>query len=101
MRRVIPFIAILALAGCGSSTKPADIPAGGPSTETVPLDTTSTPTQTTPAALVDPKPGKGVPKVSTSKDLTKKPVIPKQTGTPPTKLVIQDVVKGKGKAAKA
>jgi peptidylprolyl isomerase len=35
-----------------------------------------------------------------SKDLEKKPEIPKPTGTPPTKLVIKDIVKGKGRTAK-
>jgi peptidylprolyl isomerase len=35
------------------------------------------------------------------KDTTAKPVIPKSTGTPPRKLVKQDIVKGKGPGAKA
>jgi peptidylprolyl isomerase len=35
------------------------------------------------------------------KDTTTKPVIPKPTGTPPRKLVKQDIVKGKGPGAKA
>ena len=34
------------------------------------------------------------------KDTSTKPVIPKPTGTPPRKLVKQDIVKGKGSAAK-
>ena len=34
------------------------------------------------------------------KDTSTKPVIPKPTGTPPRKLVKQDIVKGKGPAAK-
>jgi peptidylprolyl isomerase len=34
------------------------------------------------------------------KDTTTKPVIPKPTGSPPRKLVKQDIVKGKGPAAK-
>jgi peptidylprolyl isomerase len=35
------------------------------------------------------------------KDTTTKPVIPKPTGTPPRKLVKEDIVKGKGPGAKA
>jgi peptidylprolyl isomerase len=35
------------------------------------------------------------------KDTSTKPVIPKPTGTPPRKLVKQDIVKGKGPGAKA
>ena len=34
------------------------------------------------------------------KDTKVKPLIPKPTGDPPSKLVIKDIVKGKGKAAK-
>jgi len=36
-----------------------------------------------------------------SKDLSSKPKIPKPSGDPPTKLVVKDVVAGKGRAAKA
>ena len=38
---------------------------------------------------------------SISKDLTTKPEIPKPTGAPPRTLVVKDIVKGKGKTAKA
>jgi peptidylprolyl isomerase len=34
------------------------------------------------------------------KDTSTKPVIPKPTGSPPRKLVVEDIVKGKGPAAK-
>ncbi len=34
---------------------------------------------------------------SISKDLSKKPEIPKPTGTPPSNLVVRDIVRGKGK----
>ena len=103
MRRFLPLIAVLALAGCGSSTKPADIPSGDTGTSSVPADTTAQ-TQTTaptPTGLVNPKPCPGVPKASTTTDLAKKPVIPKQTGKAPSQLVIQDIVKGRGAAAKS
>src|SRR3954451_1593092 len=71
--------AAIVVAGCGSSepTKTAAIPAG-----------------TAPAA---PPP----PKASTNlKDTKSKPVVPKQTGAPPKKLVVKDIVVGKGPAAK-
>src|SRR5436189_5974183 len=71
------------IAGCGGGdgkAKPAEIPAGsGPTTPT------------TPAA----------PKASTNmKDTKTKPAVPKPTGPPPKKLVVKDIVLGKGKAAK-
>ena len=53
------------------------------------------PTPQTPAPKVqDVTPGPG------EADLKKKPKIPKQTGAPPTQLVVQDLVKGTGQAAK-
>jgi len=52
---------------------------------------TAAPAATTPADLA-----KGV-----SKDLTEKPAIAKPAGDPPTELQSVDIVKGKGKAAKA
>jgi peptidylprolyl isomerase len=69
----------IAVAGCGgsSATKTAEIPAG---------------------AAPAPPPA---PKASTNlKDTKSKPVVPKQTGAPPKKLVVKDIVVGKGKAAK-
>jgi peptidylprolyl isomerase len=75
---------VLGTAACGksddtaSTTKPA-APAAAPA-----------PTTTAP-----PKPR------SISKDLQTKPEIPTPTGSPPTKLVVKDIVKGKGKKAKS
>jgi FKBP-type peptidyl-prolyl cis-trans isomerase len=71
--------AAMAVAGCGGSeaTKTADIPAAD--------------------APAPPPP----PKASTNlKDTKSKPVVPKQTGAPPKKLVVKDIVVGKGPAAK-
>ena len=75
--------AALMIAGCGGGdgkAKPAEIPAGsGPTTPA------------TPAA----------PKASTNlKDTKTKPAVPKPTGAPPKKLVVKDIVVGKGRAAK-
>jgi peptidylprolyl isomerase len=71
--------AAVAVAGCGSSgsSRTADIPAG-------------------PAPSAPPPPQAS----SNLKDTKSKPTIPKPTGTPPTKLVVKDIVQGKGRAAK-
>jgi peptidylprolyl isomerase len=57
----------------------------------------------TPAATTEPAPAEpGSFDASTiSKDLTEKPEIPKPEGDPPAELQKTDIVKGKGKAAKA
>jgi FKBP-type peptidyl-prolyl cis-trans isomerase len=70
----------IAVAGCGSgggNAKPAAIPAG-------PAPTAAPPPQAS----------------SNLKDTKTKPAIPKPSGSPPTKLVVKDIVVGKGKAAK-
>jgi peptidylprolyl isomerase len=53
----------------------------------------------TPTATATPAPGK-LDSASISKDLSAKPKIPQPSGSPPAKLVKEDVVKGKGKVAK-
>jgi peptidylprolyl isomerase len=85
MRRtfLIALAALAALAGCGGGgggkATTADIPAG------------PGPAATTPAT----------PKASTNLKNTKvKPAVPKQKGKPPKKLVVKDIVVGKGRAAK-
>lgn len=75
-------VTAIAVAGCGGSdsSTTADIPAG-------------------PGPAAPPPPQ--APKPSTDiKDTKSKPTIPKPTGKPPTKLVVRDIVKGKGRAAK-
>ncbi len=93
--------ALLALtaAGCGESTKPgaADqaISASTPDTSSTEAATTSTEAKAPEAS------GEGGGAVlPISKDLTKKPAIPKPKGDAPSDLVIKDIVVGKGKAAK-
>ncbi|MEA2442680.1 MAG: peptidylprolyl isomerase [Thermoleophilaceae bacterium] len=82
MRRFVPIlfaVAVLAFAGCGGDDKgtTADIPAG-------------------PAPSAPPP-----PKASSNlKDTKSKPTIAKPKGSPPKKLVVRDIVKGKGRAAK-
>src|SRR5436309_2238066 len=79
----------LALAGCGSSNKSSSESAA-----------TATPAQTQAAATPAATPTTSAT-AAISKDLSKKPTIPAPAGTPPSDLVIKDIVKGKGKKAKA
>jgi peptidylprolyl isomerase len=52
-------------------------------------------------ATATPEAAGTVDAASISKDLTEKPQVAKPSGTPPTELQKTDIVKGKGKAAKA
>jgi FKBP-type peptidyl-prolyl cis-trans isomerase len=87
-------LAALAVAGCGGS----DNNDKSTSTETQaasppPADTqTDTTTEPATGGASDIKP-------SPTKDLAKKPQIPRQSGNPPAQLVKQDIVKGTGATA--
>jgi peptidylprolyl isomerase len=88
---VIALTALLAaalVAACGNQAKDSrdSASSAAPSAETTTTDA---------AAATAPATGG---KIST--DLTKKPAIPKPSGSPPKKLETEDIVKGKGKAAK-
>ena len=76
---LIAVVAVLGVAACGdddeSSGGGADDAQQGQATETVPSE-------------------------DALRDTSTKPVIPKPTGTPPRRLVKQDIVKGKGPGAK-
>ena len=77
--------AALVIPACGNGDKSV---ATAPATTTAAApDVTTTATSTSAARTI-------------SKDLDSKPEIPKPSGPPPTKLVIKDIVKGKGKTAK-
>jgi peptidylprolyl isomerase len=52
-------------------------------------------------ATANPPAASSVPTTPTNPALARKPVIPKPTGRAPAKLVVQDLVKGTGPAAKA
>jgi FKBP-type peptidyl-prolyl cis-trans isomerase len=82
--------AAFVIGGCGSSEKaPEHTP--DPVVALLSAEPKETPTPT-PAPTAAPK--------AVTKDLKVKPGIPKETGAPPSKLVVKDIVKGKGKAAK-
>jgi peptidylprolyl isomerase len=88
-RRVLTLIAVVALLGlaaCGDDDESSGD--GGDSANTT--AETDTGTETTSPADAE----------AALKDTGKKPVIPKPTGSPPRKLVVEDIVKGKGPAAK-
>jgi peptidylprolyl isomerase len=88
-RRVLTLIAVVALLGlaaCGDDDESSG-DGGGSANTTAETDTG---TETTSPADAE----------AALKDTSKKPVIPKPTGSPPRKLVVEDIVKGKGPAAK-
>ena len=89
----------LAAAGCGSSNKTADIPSGdGSTTDTsAPAETTAT-TDTTSTSTGTPG---ETPKVANASDLKSKPQIAKPSGDPPSKLIVKDLVVGKGAKLKS
>ncbi|MFL5830734.1 MAG: hypothetical protein ACJ76X_12525, partial [Solirubrobacteraceae bacterium] len=92
-----PLLALLAaggLAACGSSKAPGvqPVPSGGATEAAVTsTPTTSTATSSTPTATT-PKP---------PSQLSKKPVVTVPSGPAPTKLVVKDLIKGTGPAAKS
>ena len=90
MRRLLVAAALastLVIAGCGGDDFDQTV--------TVPqsADAGSTPTATA-TAEATPEGSKNL------KETDKKPLIPKPKGEPPSKLVIEDIVEGKGKTAK-
>lgn len=89
-RRVLALIAVVALLGlvaCGDDDDSGS-GGGGNSADTAEPDT-GTETSPSPAEAEQ-----------ALKDTSTKPVIPKPTGSPPRKLVKEDIVKGKGPGAK-
>jgi peptidylprolyl isomerase len=93
----------LGTAACGSDDESASTASGPAAAAEAPTTTTVQPPDVTvqAPATTSATPSKAPLKpTSISKDLKRKPEIPKPTGTPPAKLVAKDIVKGKGKAAK-
>jgi peptidylprolyl isomerase len=84
MLTLIAVVAVLGLGACGDDDDDASGGSGGTATQQ------DTGTETTSPADAE----------AALKDTSKKPVIPKPTGSPPRKLVVEDIVKGKGAAAR-
>jgi peptidylprolyl isomerase len=80
----------LTLAACGDEPKDSRDSASKPAPSP-----TTTATETNPESPSTPTEGGKI-----SKDLKEKPEIPKPTGSPPPNLKVNDIVEGKGKAAK-
>ena len=81
---LIAVVAVMALTACGDDDSGGS---SGGSTNQADTQQDATQTQTTPPE-------------DTLKNTAIRPVIPKPTGAPPRRLVKQDIVKGKGPAAK-
>jgi peptidylprolyl isomerase len=101
-------IALIAAAALGAGACGNDQPgksASPPPPPPPPAETTaSTPdvTETTTATTTETTTTKkATASYDISKDRSTKPTIPKPTGDPPTALVVQDIVKGKGRGARA
>jgi peptidylprolyl isomerase len=87
MLTLIAVVAVIGLAACGDDDSGNS---GGGSADTPAQPDTATETTPSPADAE-----------AALKDTSKKPVIPKPTGSPPRKLVKDDIVVGKGPGAKA
>jgi peptidylprolyl isomerase len=88
LRLVLILIAVVCVAGLAACGGDDDSEGSPPKTATSQPDT-GTATEPTPAEAQ-----------KALKDTSQKPEIPTPTGSPPRRLVVEDIVKGKGKAAK-
>jgi peptidylprolyl isomerase len=89
LRNVLTIIAVVAvfpLAACGGDDDSSESDAGGSA------DTATQETDTTPTSPAEAE--------EELQDTSKRPVIPKPTGSPPRRLVKEDIVKGRGRGAK-
>jgi peptidylprolyl isomerase len=96
---ILPIVVAIALAvsGCGD-----DGSNGNTDQATAPTQTETTPAQTTPEPEAAPTPkAKKVKPTAGEADPDRKPKVPKGSGDAPTELVVQDLIVGKGKRAKA
>ena len=83
----------LTLAACGDDDEGSQAGTNAPEV-TIPPGETTPQAQTTETQPPAPQGG------SVSKDLSKKPVIPRPSGEPPTELQSKDIVKGDGRTAR-
>jgi peptidylprolyl isomerase len=86
---ILTILMTLSLAACGEDDEPA---AGGGTTTTEETTPEPAPTDDDPVEVL----AEGI-----SEDLDEKPTVPMPQGEPPAELVMEDIVKGKGRAAKA
>jgi len=84
---LVAVVAVLGLAACGDDDDSAD---GGADRGSDTAAQEKTSTETSPAEAEE-----------ALKDTSTKPVIPKPTGSPPRRLVKEDIVKGRGPGAKS
>jgi peptidylprolyl isomerase len=89
LRFVLTLIAVVALAGLAACGDDDDGGSGGGGSGDTAQQDTGTATEPSPAEAQE-----------ALEDTSTKPVIPKPTGSPPRKLVKEDIVKGKGRGAK-
>jgi peptidylprolyl isomerase len=94
--RLLPVLAVsaaLLVGGCGDDDS-GSATTDAATTETQPTEPTTTPEPETPKARkVKPTAGEA--------DIDRKPQVPRGKGDPPTELVLQDLIVGKGTRAKA
>jgi peptidylprolyl isomerase len=88
LRLALAFLAVVCAAGLTACGGDDDSEGSPPETATSQPDT---------GTATEPSPAEAEKAL---KDTSKKPVIPQPSGTPPRKLVIEDIVKGKGPPAK-
>ena len=88
-------VAALVGAGCGG-----DDGGGSATTDTAPTETQAAQPTTTPEEPPAPKARKVTPTAGEA-DLGRKPKVPKGKGDPPTELVVQDLIVGKGTRARS
>jgi peptidylprolyl isomerase len=96
-----PLVLVIALfaAGCGDDNGNSST-SDQITTQTQPQTQTQTQTQTTPEQSQAPKARKVKPSAGEA-NIDTKPKVPKGKGNPPKQLVVQDLIVGKGKPAKA
>ena len=102
-RASLAVLCSLVVAGCGGEElKDSGIPDGsekGSAASAAPAS--SAPATPVADAAVTYAEGESVEPIGNAADLAKQPEIPKPKGTPPKQLVVKDLVKGTGAAAKA
>ena len=96
--RLLAVLAVSAVAllgaGCG------DEDSGSATTDTATTQTQATQPATTPPEPASSQKAQKVKPTAGEADLDRKPKVPKGKGDPPTELVLQDLIVGKGKRAK-